>query len=253
MSFIHSGVLESESRRLIEQQLSTDLTLWLSDWLGANAKANLADLKFHYSEALFHPPKIWAAVESQELEPITTKADLVCAVFAADVKAYTDALLNLDKSSELNQQDQALVQKLATQSLSALSEGLNSFADGSDTTTPPVVVAELTINDSPFYFYLSTEYVQFFQQKVAQAHPLKTQTLEQVLSPEQVQVNVNIATQTLSFNDLCQLKKGDVIPLQQQLADPIAITIKGANTSSGYLVNKDNNKAIYLTGKHNEI
>lgn len=253
MSFIHSGVVEAEPRRLIEQQLSADLAIWLADWVGDDAQANLAELRFHYSETLFQPPQIWSNIESKDFHQVESKKNQWCTVVVSDLNAYSNALLSLSVQPELNDKDLTLVQTLATESLSALTEMLNQFADNTASAATPVVVAELRINDSPFYFCLGTEYVQHFQQQVAQQKSIETQTTEQLLKSQEVDVDVSLTTQPLSFDALCQLQQGDVIPLQQMLADPIAIKIKGTKASSGYLVNKDNNKAIYLTGKNNEI
>jgi len=79
---------------------------------------------------------------------------------------------------------------------------------------------------------------------------LKTIKMSKILAKETMTFDVALPLPKISFEQLLQLKKGQVIKLEQSLDQPLAIK-HGSNTApfKGFLIKKGVQKAVYLSGK----
>ena len=252
MSFTHSGIVDQNTRSLLEQQILADVNQWLSSWYTQSSELSCSDTKFHYSEELFQPPALWQDIVTADFYAVTSSQPACCSIYLDDWQAFAQELTDINKGNEFNEHDRLLFKNVAETSLSSLAQSINQLVEGTTEIEEPVVIAKVKINSCNLYFCLGAEYLYALQQKLAHSSVLPASELAVLFSDKTVQVEVNMQTKPLTFSELCQLKQGDVLSLEQSIKQPIAMKVAGNTIGNGYLVNKNNNKAMYLSGIKDE-
>lgn len=241
MTVTHSGVVPKSVKDGLESVFKSNVGQWVDDWFGA--KSESFDLLFHYSEVLFKPPVILNHIEGLgygESEQLTRD------VFVAELGEFGNQILKMAErdETEFTHREMAFSSLVANKCLADLIKQLG-FGEGSFT-QKPVLVVEIIVAGCHIYFNLDAELLANFASQPQFSTTDATVSCAELVKNEALDVAVSFKATGMTFKQLCQLREGDFVPLQQSIESPVKVAISGSESGLGFLVNKDGKKSVYL-------
>lgn len=247
MTVQYNGVLTQSMRSALSTTLQKNLKSWVKQWfVGGEAKLNIASIEF--TERLFSSESV--AVDLQDIVCCFDDCMLVFAKGQSDLLAAMT--LKLDKANAADVELAEFVNDIVIADLA------NAIKLGSSDVCEPKEVIEsvakvtFELCGKPLTLYLSSLYLHRFalsQSQQLNKQKFKALSLKQLVSEQQLSMQLSMGSQPVTVAQLMSLKVGHVIPLQQKIKEPLALSAgQGQTQLKGYLVKNQGQKAVYITG-----
>ena len=235
-------LVSTETEKRLRKLVESCLNQWSENW-GLEATLTI-DLVENGGSLFSHiqPNKDMTKIESCREFSCFTKSDSLALKLAQNILSCDEHILT--------QSDQAYMNKFGKQALSNLFTDLSSQISVSEQALddPFVISYRVLFEDEQMYLYFTSSVVRQLRcQKVKRNHLVKVLPMEEGLDKKHTRILVALKTVKLSIKQLSSLTKGDVIPLQQNLNDPLSISVQSQQEIlKGYLVKHQNKKSIIL-------
>jgi len=256
----YSGIISKPKLEQLTQQINKQIQCWSEQWF-SESKISV-DIDFE-NKTLFSNKTM---ISSNDL---FWKNTLACCQFKHCTReSLVKLALKLTPTTKLNEIDQQLVNFVANGMSLTLNTGImeilssennellgkkqNNFSQEKQKDINICLSFTIVFNNFSLSLSFSDEFLFLYQSlnTVADSNKLKAIKISESLANKPVTFSVDLPLPKLSFSQLSHLKKGQVIKLEQSLAQPLVIK-HGKNVApfKGFLIKKGVQKAVYLSGK----
>lgn len=259
----YPGVITKAQQTVLLASLKNRLQSWFSQWFVTDdEQANLLD--FDHIE--FNQQLFTTAEYRLKGEQIVLQDEQLCCYLTEHLPqrlGYSGLNLNPDAEG-LNEADRQLAKTIGEQMRLGLGEALAvnqqmSSAPFTDTVLPVVCHISMVLPGMRMDLLLTAAGLQRFVggqfggqlRDQHSANTLPNINLKQLVADAMVTLPLRLHSQAVSVRQLLSLQPGHVIPLTQQLSEPLMVGQTGVVSLTGHLIKRDGNNAVFLTGvKH---
>lgn len=256
----YSGIISQFKLEQLTQQIIKNIRSWSDEWFSDAVVC--VDINFE-NKTLFSTKKLVNKEDCFWHNPLAC-----CQFNDCSNDQLVKFALGLAPTSQLNNIDQQLVDFIAngmsltlntcvmeiltSKNNELLQEKLNETSQEKNKDKNICLSFNVVINNFKLTLSFTDEFLFSYQNlnTARVKNKLKVIKMSEILAHKTMTFNVALPLPRISFAQLLQLKKGQVIKLEQSLAQPLAI--KHGNNAvpfKGFLIKKGVQKAIYLSGK----
>ncbi|CAH9051081.1 hypothetical protein PSECIP111951_00324 [Pseudoalteromonas holothuriae] len=241
MSVLSAGVFDKETRLAITSLLNKQVSKWQKTWFSSCK----FDVNIVFNEQLFCA----LSLTQSQMEDMHESGISIYADTASSEQILLQQMFNCNENTM-----QVLLQTLDTDPIDNVYFDLRNkifagFAINSSVKNckqQPVIKMQLTSEKASLSVYLTADVIQMWLESSSSDQNKKVVSpLKQAAKYSLLPMRVSLKTEPVNFVDVMCLKQGDVIMLKQEVEKPIPVGVNQAdNVASGYLVERDNSKAI---------
>ncbi|WP_448214089.1 FliM/FliN family flagellar motor C-terminal domain-containing protein [Colwellia sp. MEBiC06753] len=245
MPVLQHGVLSNRQKILVEQLFNSLVSDFNEHWFTTPEKKLILNVNYYFADVLFGQPAHTDNLYDTNSNVVYLEGTNVISIKLANANEL--GLSILGEESQLDDIEPEFLERL---SVNVIKEGV--FASSEQIAfelenKQPVVVIQWLMGTTSLTIGVDASFVLSQFAEVLNT-PKKVVNVRHLSANHALSLLLSVPAKKMTFAQLCSLKLGDIVPLEQEISKPIDVTVDKKPLFKGYLVNQNSAKAVLING-----